>query len=317
MNLRRAATGAGAGAAAGAGASRTRGRCRRRRGGATGGGAGARSRGRCGERGAAPRAGGAAGPPGGGGAGAAAVAPPPRCSSIRARTSPRVIRPPNPVPRGSASGRCRSRRGAADHRREDQPRSPDCVPGGCRIPTGSRGRGRRKSPAALGRRAGTGAGDRGRGDGAGGFEGAGGGGAGAGGGGRGRGWSRWPPPDGRWRLGPEPGAGTVGRWAPAPSETTARIVPRRRCRLLPPGSRPGPRSAGDGTSESTLSVDTSNKGSSRATCLADRLQPLGDRAFGDRLTELWHGHISQRATPFRSAPAPSLRTPRRGSGAAG
>ena len=51
--------------------------------------------------------------------------------------------------------------------------------------------------------------------------------------------------------------------------------------------------------------------------LADRLDPAGDRPLGDGLAELRHGDVSQRAAPFRSAPAPSRRTSRTATGAAG
>ena len=49
--------------------------------------------------------------------------------------------------------------------------------------------------------------------------------------------------------------------------------------------------AGAGTSESTLSVETSNSGSSASTVLADLLEPARDRALGDRLAELRHRDV--------------------------
>ena len=57
--------------------------------------------------------------------------------------------------------------------------------------------------------------------------------------------------------------------------------------------------AGEGTSESTLSVETSKSGSSWATVVADLLQPADDRALGHRLAELGHRDVSQRGGPFR------------------
>ena len=57
---------------------------------------------------------------------------------------------------------------------------------------------------------------------------------------------------------------------------------------------------GDGTSVSTLSVETSNSGSSSGDGVADGLEPLGDGAFGDGLTELGQGHVSHQA--FRLLP---------------
>ena len=51
--------------------------------------------------------------------------------------------------------------------------------------------------------------------------------------------------------------------------------------------------------------------------VADRLEPLGDGALGHRLAQLRHGHVRQRGAPFRSGPAPSRRTSRTGTGAAG
>ena len=51
--------------------------------------------------------------------------------------------------------------------------------------------------------------------------------------------------------------------------------------------------------------------------VADGLHPAGDRSLGHRLAELRHHHVSQRADPFRSAPASSRRRSRTATGAAG
>ena len=48
--------------------------------------------------------------------------------------------------------------------------------------------------------------------------------------------------------------------------------------------------AGEGTSVSTLSVETSSNGSSASTWSPSLLQPAGHGAFGDALTEAGHGH---------------------------
>ena len=161
---------------------------------------------------------------------------------------------------------------------------------------------------------------------------------------------RWPPRPARVRTGtrrPEPrpvavaeavaaagggaapagGAGAaVGgrrpvrprrRAAPAPSPITASRTPTST--VSPSGTRISVRTpaAGEGTSESTLSVETSKSGSSRSTWSPTRLHPAGDRALGHRLAELRHRHVSQRADPFRSAPASSRRRSRTATGAAG
>ena len=70
---------------------------------------------------------------------------------------------------------------------------------------------------------------------------------------------------------------------------------------------------GDGTSVSTLSVDTSNSGSSARRPVADLLEPLGDRSLGDRLTELGHrdvGHAAVQAPSGQGDEQPSRRTAR-------
>ena len=51
--------------------------------------------------------------------------------------------------------------------------------------------------------------------------------------------------------------------------------------------------------------------------VAHALHPAGDRSLGHGLAELRHHHVSQGAVPFRSTPAWSRRSSRRGTGAAG
>ena len=86
------------------------------------------------------------------------------------------------------------------------------------------------------------------------------------------------------------GAGGGGG-APAASEITASRAPTST--VSPSATRISETTpaAGAGTSESTLSVDTSNNGSSAATLFADLLEPARDRAFGDGLTELRHRDV--------------------------
>ncbi len=52
---------------------------------------------------------------------------------------------------------------------------------------------------------------------------------------------------------------------------------------------------GEGISASTLSVEISKIGSSRATVSPDLLQPLGQCAFGDGFAHLRHQDFSARA----------------------
>ena len=66
---------------------------------------------------------------------------------------------------------------------------------------------------------------------------------------------------------------------------------------------------GEGTSESTLSVETSKRTSSSTTVVADPLVPFGDGALGDSLTELGHRDFSQRVDLFRPGRALSRRIP--------
>ena len=250
-----------------------------------------------------------------------------RCSSIRARTSERVIRPPSPVPRISDGSSPVLVEKPADHRREDGiagPAAPFTASAGCRragaggaepaarAPRGGGGRrrggrrcGRRRRPpvrhavavpvpAAARRGAGA---------------------VGAGG----RGWGGRPVAGvaRRRRRASAVGGDAPVAGAAAPSETTARTVPTST--VSPSGTRISARTpaAGEGTSESTLSVETSKRGSSRAIGLPHRLQPLGHRALGDRFAELRHQDISQGATPCPSGPGRSPRTTRRGSDGAG
>ena len=62
-----------------------------------------------------------------------------------------------------------------------------------------------------------------------------------------------------------------------------------RSRPMRPGSPAITPSYGLGISESTLSVDTSNSGSSNATASPTCFQPVGELALGDRLAQLGHG----------------------------
>ena len=57
---------------------------------------------------------------------------------------------------------------------------------------------------------------------------------------------------------------------------------------------------GEGTSVSTLSVDTSKRGSSSLTSSPTFLNQRSDRSFGDRLTELGHRDVSHQ--PCRLLP---------------
>ena len=51
--------------------------------------------------------------------------------------------------------------------------------------------------------------------------------------------------------------------------------------------------AGEGISASTLSVEISNSGSSRSTCVADLLDPSDDGPFGDRFAHLRHHDVGR------------------------
>ena len=140
------------------------------------------------------------------------------------------------------------------------------------------------------------------------------GGAGAGGGRRrrrrrrGRRWCgrRVPPAASRPRA---PAARRGGPATPPGSSPRSPRGARRPgpSRLRARRSRDSTPAWGAGTSESTLSVDTSNSGSSASILLADLLEPASDRALGDGLTELRHRHIHM-APPTRVRAA---RRPRR------
>ena len=67
----------------------------------------------------------------------------------------------------------------------------------------------------------------------------------------------------------------------APTGTVSSSWTRISCRVP---------ATGDGISVSTLSVETSSSGSSTSMRVADVLQPAGDGAFGDGLTQGRHGH---------------------------
>ena len=200
--------------------------------------------------------------------GAGAAAPPSRAA---ASTSLRVMRPPSPVPRicaGSSPCSAISRRTIGDAT------TPAAVAGGrCRA---GRGRGCRRGGrlAGAGRRRRRRLAPR-----------------------RLRGSAAPAAAAPRARLGrraraPRPRAG-AGGGAPAPRRRRSRRGGRRprRSRLRARGSRTRHPRDGAGTSESTLSVETSNSGSSASIVLADLLEPARDRALGDGLAQLRHRHV--------------------------
>ncbi len=81
--------------------------------------------------------------------------------------------------------------------------------------------------------------------------------------------------------------------------------------VAPGGTRISRRTpaAGDGISASTLSVEISKRGSSRSTGVADALQPLGDRAFGDRFAHLRHDDVGHALPHQETATHASMACP--------
>jgi hypothetical protein len=209
----------------------------------------------------------------GGDTGDGAGAPPDRCSSIRPRTSDRVILPPSPVPLISDGSRPFSsrRRRTTGERIRLSPPDPFAPPAAGVVATGTRGGadgavgvGAGGVRGAWGAAAATGAGATGAGA-------TGAGAAGAGATGAGAGACGTSGGVGATGAGAASGAGAAaGAWAVsgpgavAPSATTARTVPTST--VSPSGTRISVSTppAGEGTSESTLSVDTSKRGSSRS-----------------------------------------------------
>ncbi len=122
-------------------------------------------------------------------------------------------------------------------------------------------------------------------------------------------------------------AGPRPRPCPRPPTRRHRRAPPRRSRptwcptstVSPSGTRISVMNpaAGDGH----LGVDLVGRDLEEDVVLgyrvADLLQPLGDRALGDRFAQLGHGDVSQRAGLFRSGPGPSRRRSPTASGGAG
>ena len=234
--------------------------------------------------------------------------------SITDSTSARVIRPPRPVPRidaGSMPVLVEQRAPPAT-----APGTGD-GPGGTGPVAGARGR-RPVRAASVGVRRGTGrrprgpAGRRRR-------RGGGGGGGGAGGAessgrGRGRGGRRQPAVAAGRASAPQPAAGAVAaRVAVDDGQGHAHVD---RVALLDQDGREDAVGRGG-----HLGVDLVGGHLEQRLVtgdrVADRLEPLGDGPLGHGLAELRHGHVRQRAVPFRSVPAPSRRRSRTATGAAG
>ena len=91
-----------------------------------------------------------------------------------------------------------------------------------------------------------------------------------------------------------PAAAAVGRAAVRARSRRARSR-RARSRPAGRGSRSGSRWPGEGTSVSTLSVETSTIPSSSSTASPDLLEPLEDRSLGHRFAHLGHGDLDGRA----------------------
>jgi hypothetical protein len=166
-------------------------------------------------------------------------------ASMNPRTSSLVMRPPRPVPRTCAAlipFSARRRRTIGDSNRAPSSGAPSGIPGALAANAGGAGGGGGGTTSA---RAGSTTG----------WLGGGAAGAGAGAGAGAAAWGSW--------AGTSAGAPDA---AACPSPMTANRVPTST--VSPSGTTISVRTpaAGDGTSVSTLSVDTSKRGSSRSTC---------------------------------------------------